>query len=39
MTSLVIISGLSGSGKSTAMNVLEELGLFWLDILPRALLR
>lgn len=38
MTSLVIISGLSGSGKSTAMNVLEDLGYYCLDNLPLALL-
>ena len=39
MTSLVIISGLSGSGKSTAMNVLEDLGYIpslsdWLREMP-----
>lgn len=38
MTNLVIISGVSGSGKSTAMNVLEDLGYYCLDNLPLALL-
>lgn len=38
MTNLVIISGLSGSGKSTAMNVLEDLGYYCLDNLPLPLL-
>jgi len=38
MTSLVIISGLSGSGKSTAVNVLEDLGYYCVDNLPLTLL-
>lgn len=38
MTNLVIISGVSGSGKSTAMNVLEDLGYYCVDNLPLTLL-
>lgn len=38
MKSLVIISGLSGSGKSTAVNVLEDLGYYCVDNLPLTLL-
>jgi RNase adapter protein RapZ len=35
---LVLISGLSGSGKSIALNVLEDAGYFCVDNLPPALL-
>ncbi len=35
---IVIISGLSGSGKSHAANALEDLGFFCVDNLPTALL-
>ncbi|MCP3677231.1 MAG: RNase adaptor protein RapZ, partial [Deltaproteobacteria bacterium] len=35
---LVILSGLSGSGKSTAANVLEDMNFFCVDNLPVALL-
>jgi UPF0042 nucleotide-binding protein len=35
---LVIISGRSGSGKSTALNVLEDLGYYCIDNLPVSLL-
>lgn len=38
MTNLVIISGLSGSGKSTAVHVLEDLGFYCVDNLPLTLL-
>ena len=38
MTNLVIITGLSGSGKSTAVNVLEDLGYYCVDNLPLTLL-
>lgn len=31
---LVIITGMSGSGKSTAMNVLEDIGFYCIDNLP-----
>ncbi len=35
---LVLISGLSGSGKSIALNVLEDAGYFCIDNLPAPLL-
>jgi UPF0042 nucleotide-binding protein len=35
---LVIVSGRSGSGKSTALNVLEDLGYYCIDNLPVRLL-
>ncbi|MFT7387943.1 MAG: UPF0042 nucleotide-binding protein [Candidatus Endobugula sp.] len=35
---LVIISGSSGSGKSTALNVLEDIGFICIDNLPVSLL-
>lgn len=35
---LIIISGLSGSGKSVALHVLEDLGYYCVDNLPTALL-
>ena len=31
---LVIITGISGSGKSEAMNVMEDLGYYCVDNLP-----
>lgn len=34
----VILSGLSGSGKSTALHTLEDLGFFCVDNLPILLL-
>jgi RNase adapter protein RapZ len=36
---LVIISGLSGSGKSVALHVLEDLGFYCIDNIPVALLK
>lgn len=36
---LLIISGLSGSGKSVALHVLEDLGFYCIDNLPAALLK
>lgn len=36
---LVIISGLSGSGKSVALNVLEDTGFYCIDNIPVGLLR
>ena len=36
---LLVISGLSGSGKSTAANALEDLGYYCVDNLPLPLLR
>lgn len=35
---IVLISGISGSGKSVALNVLEDLGYYCVDNLPPALL-
>jgi UPF0042 nucleotide-binding protein len=35
---LIIVSGLSGSGKSVALHVLEDLGYYCIDNLPAALL-
>ncbi len=35
---LLIVSGMSGSGKSVALNVLEDLGYYCLDNLPVSLL-
>lgn len=35
---VVIVSGLSGSGKSTALNALEDLGYYCIDNLPAAML-
>lgn len=35
---LVIVSGLSGSGKSSAINVLEDLGYYCVDNLPPQLI-
>ena len=36
---LIIVSGLSGSGKSVALHVLEDLGYYCVDNLPLSLLR
>lgn len=36
---LIIVSGLSGSGKSVALHVLEDLGYYCVDNLPVALLK
>jgi len=38
MISIVILSGISGSGKSTAVKALEDLGYFCLDNLPPMLI-
>ncbi|MGZ6237814.1 MAG: RNase adapter RapZ, partial [Syntrophales bacterium] len=35
---VVIITGLSGSGKSTALRALEDIGFFCVDNLPVVLL-
>ena len=35
---LIIISGLSGSGKTVALRVLEDLGYYCVDNMPAALL-
>jgi UPF0042 nucleotide-binding protein len=36
--SVVVVTGLSGAGKSTALNVFEDLGYFCVDGLPAAML-
>jgi len=36
---LIIVSGLSGSGKSVALRVLEDLGYYCVDNIPAALLK
>ena len=36
---LIVVSGLSGSGKSVALNVLEDLGYYCIDNMPAALLK
>jgi UPF0042 nucleotide-binding protein len=38
MISLIVISGRSGSGKSTALHVLEDMGYYCIDNLPVSLL-
>ena len=38
MKSLLIVSGRSGSGKSSALNILEDLGYYCIDNLPLSLL-
>lgn len=38
MASVVLVTGLSGAGKSTVLNVLEDLGFFSMDSLPIVLL-
>lgn len=35
---LIIVSGLSGSGKSVALNALEDMGFYCIDNVPAALL-
>jgi len=36
---LVVITGFSGAGKSTAMNVFEDAGYFCVDNLPPEMIR
>ena len=36
---VAVISGLSGSGKTTALHVLEDLGYYCIDNIPAALLK
>ena len=36
---LIIVSGLSGSGKSVALHMLEDLGFYCIDNIPAALLK
>ena len=35
---IVIVTGMSGSGKSSAMDVLEDIGYYCIDNLPPQLL-
>lgn len=35
---IVVVTGMSGAGKSTALNILEDLGYYCLDNLPSELL-
>ena len=39
MRELVLITGISGSGKSVALHALEDAGYFCVDNLPPELLR
>jgi UPF0042 nucleotide-binding protein len=39
MQRVVVVSGLSGSGKSVALNMLEDLGWFCIDNIPAGLLQ
>lgn len=39
MGRLVVVSGLSGSGKSVALNMLEDLGWYCIDNIPAGLLQ
>ena len=36
---IVVVSGLSGSGKSVALHMLEDLGFYCIDNIPAALLK
>jgi UPF0042 nucleotide-binding protein len=38
MKRVLIVSGRSGSGKSSALNILEDLGYYCIDNLPLSLL-
>lgn len=38
VTSVVVVTGLSGAGKTTAVNALEDLGYFCVDSLPTTVL-
>ncbi|MGB5245832.1 MAG: RNase adapter RapZ [Woeseia sp.] len=38
-TRLILVSGLSGSGKSVALHALEDMGYYCIDNLPAALLK
>ena len=35
---LIVVTGMSGAGKSKALNALEDLGYYAMDNLPPALL-
>jgi len=36
---IIVVSGLSGSGKSVALHLLEDVGFYCIDNLPAALLK
>ena len=36
---IIVISGLSGAGKSVALHMLEDLGFYCIDNIPAALLK
>ncbi len=36
---IIILSGLSGAGKSVALHMLEDLGYYCIDNMPAALLK
>ena len=36
---LILVSGLSGSGKSVALHMLEDAGFYCVDNIPAALLK
>ena len=36
---LLIVTGMSGSGKSSAMNVMEDIGYYCIDNMPPALIK
>ena len=36
---LILVSGLSGSGKSVALHMLEDAGIYCVDNIPAALLK
>src|SRR5258706_14134747 len=38
-TRLLLLSGLSGSGKSVALHLLEDLGFYCIDNIPAAMLK
>ena len=37
-TNLLIVTGLSGAGKSLAVNALEDIGFYCMDNIPASLL-
>ena len=36
---VVLVTGMSGAGKSSAMNALEDMGYYCIDNFPKELLR
>ena len=39
MLNLFVVTGISGSGKTSALNMLEDLGYYCIDNLPVALIK